>query len=78
MMRMARTTVDVDPVALEAARLALRTTGVSATINAALRDAARRAQLAAFDVRTLPEIASASEIEAGRRDRDHLVDAERA
>lgn len=76
-MHMARTTVDVDVDALEAARSALNTTGVSATINAALRDAGRRAQLAAFDVRALPELATPDEIEAARHDRDHLAEPER-
>lgn len=77
MMRMARTTVDIDLAALDAARSALQTDGVSATVNAALRDAARRAQLASFDVRTLPELASPAEIEAARHDRDHLIDSDR-
>lgn len=47
---MARTTVDVDPAALAAARAALGTQGLSATINAALREVARRHTLADFDV----------------------------
>jgi Arc/MetJ family transcription regulator len=47
---MARTTVDVDERALEAARAALGTKGLSATVNAALREAARRRALAEFDV----------------------------
>jgi Arc/MetJ family transcription regulator len=50
MMRMARTTVDVDERALEAARAELGTTGLSATVNAALREVARRRVLAGFDV----------------------------
>jgi Arc/MetJ family transcription regulator len=50
MMRMTRTTVDVDDRALEAAQRELRTTGLSATVNAALRDAARRHMLKDFDV----------------------------
>jgi Arc/MetJ family transcription regulator len=49
-MRMARTTVDVDEDALRAARAELGTSGLSATVNAALRDVARRAVLAEFDV----------------------------
>jgi Arc/MetJ family transcription regulator len=49
-MRMARTTVDVDERALEAARRELGTTGLSETVNAALRDAARRRALKDFDV----------------------------
>lgn len=47
---MARTTVDVDERALEAARAELGTVGLSATINAALRHVARRRVLAEFDV----------------------------
>lgn len=47
---MARTTVDIDPRALAAARASLGTTGVSNTVNAALRESARRAELAEFDV----------------------------
>ena len=49
-MRMTRTTVDVDDRALEAARRELGTTGLSETVNAALRDAARRRTLKDFDV----------------------------
>ena len=49
-MRMSRTTVDVDSGALEAARLELGTKGVSATVNAALREVGRRRALAGFDV----------------------------
>ena len=49
-MRMARTTVDVDERALEAARRELGTTGLSETVNAALRDTARRRALKTFDV----------------------------
>jgi hypothetical protein len=50
LMHVARTTVDVDSRALEAARLELGTTGVSATVNAALREVGRRRALAGFDV----------------------------
>jgi Arc/MetJ family transcription regulator len=49
-MRMTRTTVDVDDGALDAARRELGTTGLSETVNAALRDAARRRTLKDFDV----------------------------
>jgi Arc/MetJ family transcription regulator len=49
-MRVARITVDVDERALEAARRELGTTGLSETVNAALRDAARRRTLKGFDV----------------------------
>lgn len=51
MMRMTRTTVDVDDRALEAARRELGTTGLSDTVNAALREATRRRVLRGFDVR---------------------------
>lgn len=50
MMRMARTTIDVDRPALEAARIQLGTKGLSATVNAALREVGRRRALAGFDV----------------------------
>jgi Arc/MetJ family transcription regulator len=49
-MRMVRTTVDVDQSALDAARRELGTNGLSETVNAALRDAARRRVLQGFDV----------------------------
>lgn len=49
-MRMVRTTVDVDKGALEAAQRELGTRGLSETVNAALRDAARRRVLQDFDV----------------------------
>jgi Arc/MetJ family transcription regulator len=49
-MTMARTTIDVDEDALDAARAALGTTGRSATVNAALREVVRRDTLAGFDV----------------------------
>ncbi|HEX7301240.1 MAG TPA: type II toxin-antitoxin system VapB family antitoxin [Solirubrobacteraceae bacterium] len=47
---MGRTTVDVDEQALQAAQAELGTTGLSATINAALRDVVRRRVLVDFDV----------------------------
>lgn len=50
MMRMTRTTVDVDERALDAARQELGTRGLSETVNAALRDSARRRVLRGFDV----------------------------
>jgi Arc/MetJ family transcription regulator len=49
-MLMTRTTVDVDEHALDAARRELGTKGLSETVNAALRDAARRRVLKGFDV----------------------------
>jgi Arc/MetJ family transcription regulator len=67
-MHMARTTVDVDERALEAARAALGTKGLSATVNAALRDAARRRALAEFDV--VRDIdGTPDEVEANRAER---------
>jgi Arc/MetJ family transcription regulator len=51
MMCMTRTTVDVDDLALDAARRELGTKGLSETVNAALREAARRRVLQGFDVR---------------------------
>ena len=50
MMQMTRTTVDVDERALDVARRVLGTKGLSETVNAALRDAARRRTLKGFDV----------------------------
>lgn len=50
MMKMTRTTVDVDERALDAARRELGTKGLSETVNAALRGAARRHTLKGFDV----------------------------
>lgn len=64
-MRMARTTVDVDTHALEAARRELGTVGLSETVNAALRDAARRRTLKDFDV--VRDIdGTSAEVDAGR------------
>ena len=68
MMHMGRTTVDVDERALEAARAELGTKGLSATINAALREVARRRALAGFDV--VRDIdGTPEEVEANRRER---------
>lgn len=71
-MRMPRTTVDVDGAALSAAGAALGTHGLSATVNAALRDVARRSALAGFDVRrdidgTPEEVASGRESRGGTK-----------
>jgi len=49
-MHMTRTTVDVDEHALDAARRELGTNGLSETVNAALREAARHRALRGFDV----------------------------
>lgn len=69
MMHMARTTVDVDERALALAQDALGTTGLSATINAALREVGRRRTLANFDVRRDVD-GTPGEVAANRRDRD--------
>jgi Arc/MetJ family transcription regulator len=50
-MRMTRTTVDVDDRALAAAKRELGTTGLSDTVNAALRETTRRRVLKGLDVR---------------------------
>jgi Arc/MetJ family transcription regulator len=68
MMRVTRTTVDVDEKALIAAQVALGTEGLSATVNAALRDVARRSALADFDV--LRDIdGTPEEVQSGRESR---------
>ena len=68
MMLMTRTTVDIDPRALDAARVELGTKGLSATVNAALRDVARRHALADFDV-TRDIDGSPAQVEINRRER---------
>ena len=68
MMHMGRTTVDVDERALEAARAELGTKGLSATVNAALREVARRRALAGFDVARDID-GTPEEVEANRRER---------
>ena len=68
MMRMTRTTVDVDEVALSAAQAALGTDGLSLTVNTALREVARRSVLADFDV--LRDVdGTPEEVHAGREGR---------
>jgi Arc/MetJ family transcription regulator len=70
MVLMSRTTVDVDSGALEAARLELDTKGVSATINAALREVIRRRALAGFDlVRDID--GTPTEVNTNRQNRHH-------
>jgi Arc/MetJ family transcription regulator len=67
-MHMVRTTVDVDAAALDAARAALGTQGLSATINSALREVARRHALADFDV--LRDVdGTPDEVQSGREAR---------
>ncbi len=68
MMRVPRTTVDVDERALEAAQRALGTAGLSATVNAALARVARDSALAGFDV-TIDIDGSPDEVEANRTER---------
>jgi Arc/MetJ family transcription regulator len=65
---MTRTTVDIDERALEAARGELGTKGLSATVNAALREVGRRRALAGFDV-TRDIDGTPAEVEANRRER---------
>jgi hypothetical protein len=65
---MTRTTVDVDRRALEAARIELGTRGLSATINAALREVGRRRALAEFDVAHDVD-GTPAQVEANRRER---------
>ncbi len=67
-MRMRRTTVDIDPRALDAARGELGTTGLSETVNAALRDVGRRRALARFDV-TRDIDGTPADVELNRRER---------
>jgi Arc/MetJ family transcription regulator len=67
-MHMPRTTVDVDSGALEAARIELGTKGLSATVNAALREVGRRRALGSFDV--VRDIdGTSTEVETNRRER---------
>lgn len=68
MMRMARTTVDVDQTALAAAQAALGTDSLSSTVNTALREVARRSALTDFDVRRDID-GTPSEVESGRERR---------
>lgn len=68
MMHMSRTTVDVDERALALAQEELGTTGLSATVNAALREVGRRRALATFDVRRDVD-GTPHEVEANRQNR---------
>jgi Arc/MetJ family transcription regulator len=67
-MYVTRTTVDVDDLALAAARRELGTKGLSETVNAALRDAARRRVLKGFDV--VRDVDGTPEEVAAGRERD--------
>jgi len=73
-MRMARTTVDIDQHAFDLAQGELGTTGLSATINAALREVGRRRALASFDV-TRDIDGTPAEVDAGRRERSGELEA---
>ena len=68
MMQVTRTAVDVDQTALAAAQAALGTDGLSATVNTALREVARRSALADFDVRRDID-GTPNEVESGREGR---------
>jgi Arc/MetJ family transcription regulator len=65
---MPRTTVDIDQSAFEAARGELGTKGLSATVNAALREVGRRRVLTSFDVARDID-GTPAEVEANRRER---------
>ncbi|MGH2854834.1 MAG: DUF2191 domain-containing protein [Solirubrobacteraceae bacterium] len=65
---MPRTTVDIDQHALDAARNELGTEGLSATVNAALREVGRRRALASFDV-TRDMDGTPVDVEVNRRER---------
>lgn len=65
---MPRTTIDVDTDALAAARDALGTTSPSETVNAALRETARRAALTSFDVLRDVEVDLDAEVLDGWRE----------
>jgi methylase of polypeptide subunit release factors len=68
MMQAVRTTVDIDPDALELARAELDTKGLSATVNAALRVVGQRRVLVSFDV--VRDIdGTPAEVAAGRQER---------
>ena len=66
-MQMARTTVDIDQLALDSARSELGTKGLSETVNAALREVGRRRALASFDV-TRDIDGTPAEVELNRRE----------
>lgn len=67
-MHMTRTTVDIDQDAVALARAELGTKGLSATINAALREIGRRRLLAGFDV--VQDVdGTPQEVQANRRER---------
>ena len=67
-MHMTRTTVDIDQDAVALARAELGTKGLSATINAALREIGRRRLLAGFDV-VRDVDGTPGEVQANRQER---------
>jgi Arc/MetJ family transcription regulator len=68
LMYVTRTTVDIDQDAVALARAELGTQGLSATVNAALREIGRRRLLAGFDV-TRDVDGTPQEVQANRRER---------
>jgi Arc/MetJ family transcription regulator len=68
LMQMTRTTVDIDQDAVALARAELGTEGLSATINAALREIGRRRLLAGFDV-VRDVDGTPGEVQVNRRER---------
>jgi Arc/MetJ family transcription regulator len=62
-----RTTVNLDPAVLDAARHALGTDGVSETVNAALAEVVRRVAIQRFDVRAFD--VTDDDIRRSRQDR---------
>jgi Arc/MetJ family transcription regulator len=68
MMDMTRTTVDIDQDAVDLASAELGTKGLSATVNAALREIGRRRLLAGFDV-TRDVDGTPQEVQANREER---------
>lgn len=68
MMHMTRTTVDIDQDAVAVAGAELGTKGLSATVNAALREIGRRRLLAGFDI-TRDVDGTPHEVQANRRER---------
>jgi Arc/MetJ family transcription regulator len=68
MMYMTRTTIDIDQDALVMAQGELGISGLSATVNAALRAVGQRRILASFDV-TRDIDGTPAEVDAGRQER---------
>ncbi len=68
-MRMARTTIDIDPDALAEARAEMGTNGISETVNSALRRIKRDRLRREFSIRSLEIEMTPDEIDAGRAQR---------